>query len=145
MSSANQTPRGYKFAPLVASTMANEPARARLLWAIFLVPCRHTTVCRSPALAFSEAIHFAMKRSAPCFDVLHHSPSSWAAVVHWSALMPKALRSSKKHPIYSFSCLPTQPAPPQKLSQHAYGRSPDDEKASPLMSRIQADVAVVCG
>ena len=37
---------------------------------------RHTTACRSPALAFSSAIHFAMKRSAPCSAVLRHSPSS---------------------------------------------------------------------
>ena len=58
---------------------------------------------RSPALVFSAAIHFAMKCSAPCSAVLRHSPSSWAAVVHWSALMPKALRSSRKHSIHSFS------------------------------------------
>ena len=61
---------------------------------------------------FSAAIRFAMKCSAPCSAVLRHSPSSWAAVVHWSALMPKALRSSRKHPIYSFFWPPTQPAPP---------------------------------
>ena len=41
----------------------------------------HTTACRSPALAFSAAIHFAMKCSAPCSAVLRHFPSSWAAVV----------------------------------------------------------------
>ena len=34
----------------------------------------HTTACRSPALAFSAAIHFAMKRSASCSTVLRHSP-----------------------------------------------------------------------
>ena len=66
----------------------------------------------SPALLFSATIHFAMKCSAPCSAALRHSPSSWAAVVHWSALMPKALRSSRKHPIHSFSWPPTQPAPP---------------------------------
>ena len=50
---------------------------------------------------------------APCSTVLNHSPSPWAAVVHWSALMPKALRSSRKHPIYSsFPWPPKQPAPP---------------------------------
>ena len=53
-----------------------------------------------------------MKCSAPCFAVLRYSPSSWAAVVHWSALTPKALRSSRKHLIHSFSWPPTQPAPP---------------------------------
>ena len=80
--------------------------RVRLLWAILSlvlpVTFGHTTACRSPALAFPTAIHFAMKHSA----VLRHSPSSWAAVAHWSALMPKALRSSKKHPVHSFSCPP---------------------------------------
>ena len=86
------------------------PIRARSLWAVLSlvlpVTFGHITACRSPALAFSAAIHFAMKSSGPCFAVLRHSPSSWAAVVHWSALMPKALRSSRKHPIHSFSCPP---------------------------------------
>ena len=51
----------------------------------------HPITCRSTALAFFAAIHFVMKRFTPCSAVLHHSPSSWAAVVHWSALIPKAL------------------------------------------------------
>ena len=67
--------------------------------------------CRSTALAFSAAIHFAMKCYAPCSAVVRHFPSSWAAVVHRSTLMPKALRSSRKHLIHSFSWPPTQPAP----------------------------------
>ena len=83
--------------------MTSEPARARLLWAILSlvhpVTFGHITACRSPALAFSAVIHFAMKRSAPYSTVLRHSPSYWAAVVHWPALMPKALMSSRKHPI----------------------------------------------
>ena len=120
MISASQTPRGYKFAPLVASQQgrANQHEPACFVWAILSlvlpVTFGHTTACRSPALAFSAAIHFAMKCSAPCSAVLRHPRSSWAAVVHWSALMPKALRSSRKHPIhYSFSWSPTQqPAPP---------------------------------
>ena len=49
------------------STMVSEPARARLLWAILSlvlpVTFGHTTGCRSPALASSAAIHFAMKCS----------------------------------------------------------------------------------
>ena len=98
------------------STRTSEPARTRLLWAILslvlLVTFGHTTAWRGPALVFSATIHFAMKCSAPCSPVLRHSPSSWAAVVHWSALMPKAPRSSRKHPIHSFSWPPTQPAPP---------------------------------
>ena len=97
--------------------MASEPARARLLWAILslLLPVTfgHTVACRSPALAFSPAIHFAMKRSAHyCSTVLRYFPSSWATAVHWSALMPKAQRSSRKHLIQSFSCPPARPAPP---------------------------------
>ena len=110
MTSANQTPGGYKFAPLVASQQGR--ANQHLLWAtLFLVlpvTFEHTTACRSPALVFSATIHFAMK----CSAVLRHSPSSWVAVVHWSALMPKALRSSMKHRIHSFSWPLTQPAPP---------------------------------
>ena len=111
--------RGYKFAPLVASQQgrANEPARARLLWAVLClvlpVMFGHTTARRSLALAFSAAIHFAMKCSATCSAVLLHSPSSWAAVVHWSALMmPKALSEvvqETPHPLFFLA--PTQPAP----------------------------------
>ena len=72
----------------------------------------HTTACRSPALASSATINFAIKCSALCSTVLRHSPSSWTAVVHWPALMPKALRSSRKHSIhYYFSWPITQPAP----------------------------------
>ena len=96
--------------------MASVPARARLNWAILSlvlpVTFRHTTTCRSSALDFSAAIHFAMKRSAPYSAVLRHFTSSWATVVHWSALMPKALMSSRKHPIHFLPCPLTQPAPP---------------------------------
>ena len=101
--------------------MASEPAQTHLLWAIILslaLPVRFghntTSVVHAVVLpsTFSTAIHFDMNRSAPCSAVLRHSPSSWAAVVHWSALIPKALRSSRKHPINSFSWSPTQPAPP---------------------------------
>ena len=95
------------------STMASEPARACLRWAILClvlpVTFRHATACRSPALTFTAEINSAMKRPAFCSAVLRHSPSSWAAVVHWLALMPKAVRSSRKQSIHSFSCLPTQP------------------------------------
>ena len=118
MTSANQTTGGYKFAPLVFSQQGranqDEPACIGLpsSWSFVSRSGIHTTACRSPALAFSSAIHFLMKCSAPCSAVLGHFPSSWAAAVHWSALMPKALRSSRKHPIQSFSWPPTQPAPP---------------------------------
>ena len=87
-----------------------------MLWDILRlalpVTFRHNTARRSLALEFSAAIHFAMKRSAPCSAVLRHSPLSWATVVHWSALIPKALRSSRKHPVHSFFRPPKQPAPP---------------------------------
>ena len=101
MASANQTPGGYKFAPLVASTQGrtNQHERAcfRLSSPWFIsVTFGDTSACRNPALACSAATNLAMKCSAPCSVVLFHFPSSWAASVHWSALMPKALRSSRK-------------------------------------------------
>ena len=95
--------------------MASETARTHLLWAILSLVLQvtfgHASACRSPALTFSAAIHFPIKRSAPCSAVMRHSPSSWAAVVHWSALIPKALTSSRKPLIYFFFWLPTLPAP----------------------------------
>ena len=36
----------------------------------------------SSGILLHEAIHFVMKRSAPCSAILRHSPSSRAAVVH---------------------------------------------------------------
>ena len=98
-------------------------ARARLLWAILslVLPVMfgYTTAYSSPVLAFSSAIHFTMKRSTPGSSaVLRHSPSPWAAVVHWSALIPKVQRPSRRHPIYFFSA-PTQPAiPTSSFSKH---------------------------
>ena len=80
MASANQTPRGYKFAPLVARQQGranqHEPACFGLSspWPF---PSRsgiplHAVV--SPALTSSATIHFPMKCSAPCSAVLRHSP-----------------------------------------------------------------------
>ena len=67
------------------STMASEPVQTRLLWAVLIlvlpVTLEHTTAWRSPALAFSAAVNFALKRSVPCSTVLRHSASSRAAVV----------------------------------------------------------------
>ena len=99
---------------LVNKGERNSTSPLALSYPLLGLPVRfgHTTVCRSPALAFSATIHFAMKCSAPCSAVLHHSPSFWASVVQWSALIPKALRSPRRHPIHSFSWPPTQPAPP---------------------------------
>ena len=114
MASADQTPGGYKLAPPVASQQGRANQREPACFGLsspWSFPSR-SGICRSPALVFSATIHFAMKCSAPCSAVLRHSPSSWAAVVHWSALMPEAMRSSRKHPVYSFSWPPTQPAPP---------------------------------
>ena len=119
MKSAKQTtPGGYKFAPLVASQQGranqHKPTCFGLSSPCLVLPVTfgHTTACRSPAMTFSAAIHFALQRSAPCSAVLRLPPSSWVAVVHWSALMPKALGSSRKHPIHSFFWSPTQPASP---------------------------------
>ena len=72
----------------------------------------YTAIYRSPSLTFSAAIQLTMKRSALCSSALRHYPSSWATGVLWSALIPKALRSFRRHPVHSFPCPPTQPAPP---------------------------------
>ena len=90
-----------------------EPACFRLTLSLVLpVTFGHIAACRSAALALSAAIHFVMKISAPCFAVLCHSPSSWAAIIHLSGWMPKTLRSSRRHPIHSVSGPPAEPAPP---------------------------------
>ena len=72
-----------------------------MLWAILSlvlpVTFGHTTACRSPALVFSAAIHFAMKCSAPCSAVLRHSPSSWAAVFY-TYVVANPVRGHKEVP-----------------------------------------------
>ena len=128
MTSANQTPGGYKFAPPVASQQgkgqrtSTSPLALGILFLALPVTFGHTTVivCRSPAFVFSAAIHFTMKCSAPCSAVLRHSPSSWAAVVRWSALMPKALRSTRKHPTHNplFFLPPHTARAPHQFSEH---------------------------
>ena len=125
MTSANQTPGGYnKFAPLVASQQRranqHEPACFGLSshWSFPSrsgIP-RHAVV--QPRLSLQRTIHFAMKCSAPCFAVLRHSHSSWAAVVHWSALMPKALKSSRKQPHPLFFLAPHTAPTPHHFSEH---------------------------
>ena len=114
--------------------MAGEPERVRLLRVILslILPVMfgHTSACRSLVLTFSAAIYFAKKRSALCFAVLCHSPWSWATVVHWSALIPKALRSSRKHLLHYLSWSPTQPAPPTS--------SPDVTQFGSLVSIVRA-------
>ena len=116
------------------STMASKSARAPSLRAIlslaFPVTFGHITACRTQALTFSATIYFTMKRSDPCSAVLRYSPSSWAAVAHRSALIPKALRSSRRHPIHSFSCPPTQPTLPTS--------SPNTTHFSSLVSSMRA-------
>ena len=112
ITSANQTPGGHKFAPLVGSQQgrANQPSPLALgLSSPWSFPSRSGI----PLHAVVQPLFFLQRsilpRNVPPL-VLRHFPSSWAAVVHWSALMPKALRSSRKHPIHSFSWPPTQPA-----------------------------------
>ena len=105
MTSANQTLGGYKPVSLVASqqgrTNQHEPACFRLPspWSFPSRSGIRLYAVVQPWLSLHAAIHFAMECCAPCSAVLRHSPSSWATVVHWSVLMPKALRSSRKHPI----------------------------------------------
>ena len=79
------------------------------------VTFRHTTACRSPALVLSAAIHLIMKRSAIFSTVLSHSPSSWAAVVHWSVLMLKALDRPGNTLSTIFPAPPRSPRPPPLL------------------------------
>ena len=102
--------------------MVSEPGRARLLWAILSlvlpVMVGYPTACCSPVLAFSAMIQFTMKRSSPCSAVLHHYPSSWAAVFHCWALMPRVLRSSRRHPIHYFSCPPHAAHAPYQFSEN---------------------------
>ena len=126
-----KTLEGYKFAPLVIELLRranphehehvclglSSPDTSSFVWAYY-------TACRSPAaLAFSAAIYFAMKRPALCFAVLRHSPSSWAAVVHWSALIAKALRSSKDTQSTLFLAPPRSPRPHQFFKHHALRQS----------------------
>ena len=126
MTSANQTPEGYKLRHLwLINNGERKPARVRLLWTILSlvlpVTFGHTTACRSPALAFSAAIHFVMKCSTPCSAVLRYSSSSWAAVVQWSALMPKEVRE-RPHPLF-FLAPHTARAPHQFSEHHALRQS----------------------
>ena len=110
----NTFPQEVRIVPLI---VASKPVRARLLYAtlyslVLPVTFGHVSACINAALALSAAIHFVMKISAPCLAVLCHSPSSWAAILHLSGSMPKILRPSRRHPIYSFSCLHEETAPP---------------------------------
>ena len=99
--------------------MVNEPARESLLWAVLSlvlpVTFGHTTACRSPAPTYSAGIEFSIKRSTPCSAVSRHPPSYWATVVHQSAFIPQALRSSRKHHIHYFSWPPRTPRTPPVL------------------------------
>ena len=83
-----------------------------MLWAtlswVLPVTFGHDSAYRNAALA----LFFVMKSSAPCFVFLCHSPSSWVAIVHLSGSMPKTLRSSRRHPVHSFSCPPAETEPP---------------------------------
>ena len=105
-----------------ASTMASEPARARCIWAIppLVLPVTfgHTTSCRSRALIFSATIYFAMKRSTSCSDILRHPPSSWAAVVHWSAFYTESTEVVQETPHQLLFLAPDVARAPHQLSAH---------------------------
>ena len=120
MTSENQAPRGYSFAPLVASQQgqANQHTPLALDYPL-LDHSRHVRACycvpqSSPDLLCSD--RFCYETFRALFRLLAPFPltMSWAAVVRGSALIPKTLRSSGEHPIHAFSWppLPTQPAPP---------------------------------
>ena len=98
MASANKKAQRIQV-PVICgrSTMAKEPARARLLCAVLSlalpVTFGHTTACHSPVLSFSAAIYFAMKHPAPCSTVVRNFPSSCAGFVHCLTLIPKAFKA----------------------------------------------------
>ena len=104
----NKTPGGCKFAPLLANQLlwrANQHEHAWFgLSSPQSLPSRsgmHNSVCRSPALAFSTAIHFAMKRPAPRSAVLCHHSSSWAAIFHSNTVLYFGSRATVKLQVYS--------------------------------------------
>ena len=82
----------------------------------------HTTASRSTAIAFSVMIHFAMKNYALLY-CLYHSPTSSAALICWSVLIPKTLRSS----MHSFSFSPPGNDTPCDYSEHLELRQRDAE------------------
>ena len=124
MTSANQTPGEYEFAPFVASqqgrTNQHEPVCFGLFshWSFSSRSGIPLYAVVRPWLSLQRTAHSAIQCSAPCSAVLRHSPSSGAAVVHWSALMPKALRSSRKqsHPL--FFLVPHATRHPQHFSEY---------------------------
>ena len=137
MTSANQTPGGYKFAPLVASQQGranqHEPA-------CFGVSSPWSFPSRS-GIRLRVIVQPWLSLQRP---ILRHSPSSWAAVIHWSALMPKALRWSRKYLIHSFSWLPTQPAPPTSSPNITYFAVPSKRATNPANKiRLLCKVASV--
>ena len=115
MTSANETPGGYKFAPLVASQQgrANQHELA-----CFGLSSPWFFPSRSGIPLHAVAQHFGFL----CSDPFHHE--MFRPLFRRSAPFPlvlgcsrplvgvDALRSSRKHPIHSFFWPPTQPAPP---------------------------------
>ena len=142
--SAIQTPGGYKFAPLVASQQGranqHEPA-------CFGLPSPWSFPSRS-----GIPLHAVVQ---PCSYLFRHEINVpplvppfwtfplvlWAAVVHWSALMPKAPRSSRKHPSThsSSSWPPTQPAPPTSSPNitHLFGSTVSSMRAINPTNKIR--------
>ena len=124
MSSANQTPGGYKFASLVASQLwrANQHEHASFeMSSPWMFPSRSGILLH--AVVQAAAIYFAINGSAPCSTVLHHFPSSWAAAVHWSALMSESLRCLGNIPSTHFPAPPRSPRPPPFFRTYAYRQS----------------------
>ena len=105
-------PGGYKFAPPVVNQLwqANQPKHACFgLYSPYSFPSRSDillhAVQASPGCLCSDP--FRHETFLPLFRRLATFPltMTWAAVVYWSALIPKALRSSRRHPIHFFPAL----------------------------------------
>ena len=116
MASANQTPGGYKFALLVASQQrrANQHEHACFeLFSLWSFPSRSGIVLYTVVQPRLCNDPFCYETFRP---LLLHS-AAFPLVLGCSRPLvgvdiPKAPRSSRKHPIHSFSWPPTQPATP---------------------------------
>ena len=104
-----EPPERHDSAPLVTNQLwrANQHDPA-----CFGLSCPWSFPSRSGKLhcaVVQPCLSLAMKPFPPCSAVLRHSPSSWAVVVHCSALIPTGLKSFRKDstvfflPLHQFS------------------------------------------
>ena len=124
MTCANQTPGEYNFALFVASQQGRTNQHKPVCfgrsshWSFSLRSGIPLYAVVRPWPSLQQTNHSAMKCSTLCSAVLRYSPSSWAAVIHWSALMPKAVRSSRKQPHPLFFLVPHATRNPHHFSEH---------------------------